>query len=492
MGHWGGILLIRLSFLLVALGLAAVPGIARAQTSKFPLPGELTGAVYLASDYVFRGISFTDEEPTVQANFYYTHPSGFYVGLWGTNTDFGPGSNFGEQLEFDPTAGFQGDGPFGIHYDFNYFYYHYPGVDHRHDLDMHEFGLFLSRDFGFFNVATQTIYSPEYSGDAGPSEYHAFNLGVPLPYRYAHRLPVSLNFHLGTQQMDDDDPLSLDDYSDWSVGATLPLKAFDLTVTYMDSDLDNIDAAGKQIVFMLSRAFGASKKAGLHTEEGEPPLDFPGEITGEIGFATEQTFRGFSLSDEEATVIGSLKYNHPSGFYAGMWMSNLHLDGASTADEHVKLRFWSGFTGETDFGLKWNADYYFVQFPGVATEREWDFHEVGGGLSYDFKHFQLWGGAYYSPDYFMGSGDATWIGFEGGRAVPHPFSDIVPVYFSANWGNQFVDQDEPTALEDYQHWGTALTLDVLSFNWRVEFMDTNVKHRNDTDSRVMLTVTKSF
>jgi len=26
----------------------------------------------------------------------------------------------------------------------------------------------------------------------------------------------------------------------------------------------------------------------------------------------------------------------------------------------------------------------------------------------------------------------------------------------------------------------------------VEFMDTNVKHRNDTDSRVMLTVTKSF
>lgn len=482
----------RITLLVAVLTVAVISRTACAQTSEFPLPGELTGTVFLASDYVFRGISFTDEEPTVQANIYYTHPSGFYVGLWGSNTDFGPASGAGEHLEFDPTGGFRGEGPFGINYDINYFYYHYPGVDPKHNLDMHEFGLFLSRDFGIFNVATQTIYSPEYSGDRGPSEYYAFDLGVPLPYRYASRLPVSLNFHVGTQQADDDDPLAMDDYMDWSFSATIPLKAFDLSVSYSDTDLEGIDAAGEQIVFALSRSFGYGKKAGLHTEEGAPPLDFPGEIMGELGFSTEQTFRGFSLSDEEATVIGSLKYTHPSGFYAGMWMSNLHLDGASKADEHVKLRFWSGFTGETDFGLKWNADYYFVQFPGVATENEFDFHEFGGGLAYDFKHFQLWGGVYYSPDYFLGSGDATWFGVEGGRAIPHPFSDLVPVYFSVNWGNQLVDQDEPTALADYQHWGTALTLDAVGFSWRMEFMDTNIKHRDDADSRAVLTVTKSF
>ncbi|MBT5457366.1 MAG: hypothetical protein HOK82_12220, partial [Rhodospirillaceae bacterium] len=414
---------------LIAVTLAlwvTLSGPARAQESEFPLPGTLTGSVYLASDYVFRGISFTDEEPTIQANFYYTHPSGFYVGLWGTNTDFGPSSGFGEHLEFDPTAGYAGVGPFGINYDFNYFYYHYAGVDHKFDLDMHEFGLFLNRDFGAFNLATQFIYSPEFSGDAGPSEYYALDLGVPVPYPYADRLPLSLKFHIGTQQRDDDDPFATDDYSDWSVGANIPLKAFDLSVTYSDTDLDDWDSAGEQVVFMLSRSFGATKKAGLHTEEGAPPLDFPGEITGEIGFTTDHVFRGFTLSDEEAAVIGSLKYPHPSGFYAGLWMSDIHLDGASTADEHVKMRFWSGFTGETDLGLKWNADYYFVQFPGVATENEFDFHEFGGGLAYDFEHFSLWGGAYYSPDYFLGSGGATWFGVEGGRAIPHPFSDTVP------------------------------------------------------------------
>ncbi len=485
-------LLIRLVVLTVALWLAALSDHARAQTSEFPLPGELTGAVYLASDYVFRGISFTDEEPTIQANVFYTHPSGFYVGLWGTNTDFGPASTAGEHLEFDPTGGYAGEGPFGIHYDFNYFYFHYPGVDSSYNYDMHEFGLFLSRDFGFFNVATQTIYSPEYAGDRGPSEYYALDIGVPVPYPFAHRLPLSLKFHIGTQQLDDDDPLAFDDYADWSVGATIPLKAFDLTVTYTDSDLDNVDAAGEQIIFILSRVFGAGKKAGLHTEESESSLDFPGEITGELGFTTDHVFRGLSLSDEEGAVIGSLKYTHPNGFYAGLWMSDIHLSGASTADEHVKMRFWSGFTGKTDFGLMWNADYYFVQFPGVATEFEFDFHEFGGGLAYDFRHFVLWGGAYYSPDYFLGSGDATWIGLEAGRAVPHPFSEIVPAYFSAHWGNQFVDQDQPTAFQDYQHWGAAFTLDAVGFKWRFEATDTNVKHLDGADERLFLTVTKSF
>jgi uncharacterized protein (TIGR02001 family) len=182
-GVRGVFLLVRFCVVALVLWAAVLSGNARAQTSEFPLPGDLTGAVYLASDYVFRGISFTDEEPVIQANIFYTHPSGFYVGLWGTNTDFGPASGAGEHLEFDPTGGFAGVGPFGIHYDFNYFYFHYPGVEAKHNYDMHEFGLFLSRDFGLFNVATQTIYSPEYAGDRGPSEYLAVDIGVPVPGR---------------------------------------------------------------------------------------------------------------------------------------------------------------------------------------------------------------------------------------------------------------------------------------------------------------------
>ena len=42
----------------------------------------------LATDYVFRGISNTDGEPTLQASFDYEHENGLYAGVWASNMKF--------------------------------------------------------------------------------------------------------------------------------------------------------------------------------------------------------------------------------------------------------------------------------------------------------------------------------------------------------------------------------------------------------------------
>lgn len=39
----------------------------------------------LFSDYIFRGISFTDDKPAIQGGFDYAHTSGFYAGTWASN-----------------------------------------------------------------------------------------------------------------------------------------------------------------------------------------------------------------------------------------------------------------------------------------------------------------------------------------------------------------------------------------------------------------------
>jgi len=44
-------------------------------------------SVTLASDYVFRGISQTDQDPAVQGSFDYKHPLGVYLGVWASNVD---------------------------------------------------------------------------------------------------------------------------------------------------------------------------------------------------------------------------------------------------------------------------------------------------------------------------------------------------------------------------------------------------------------------
>ena len=44
-----------------------------------------TGNVGFVSDYVFRGISQTQNHPAIQGGFDYNHASGFYVGTWASN-----------------------------------------------------------------------------------------------------------------------------------------------------------------------------------------------------------------------------------------------------------------------------------------------------------------------------------------------------------------------------------------------------------------------
>jgi uncharacterized protein (TIGR02001 family) len=52
---------------------------------KLPRPAHTSPATWLASDYVFRGISQSQRQPAIQGGFDYSHASGFYVGTWASN-----------------------------------------------------------------------------------------------------------------------------------------------------------------------------------------------------------------------------------------------------------------------------------------------------------------------------------------------------------------------------------------------------------------------
>ncbi len=93
---------------LVALACAALlsaPFVASAQdTEESTSPFSATFAV--TTDYVFRGVSQTDNNPAFQASATYTAPFGLYVGVWGSNVDFGKG---GPNFEVDYNIGWNKD-----------------------------------------------------------------------------------------------------------------------------------------------------------------------------------------------------------------------------------------------------------------------------------------------------------------------------------------------------------------------------------------------
>ena len=75
-------------------------------------PIQIRGNIGLVSDYVFRGITLSDEDPVLQGGVDLILPKGFYAGAWasGVNTPWGgiynqiPGR---EDFEYDLYAGWQ-------------------------------------------------------------------------------------------------------------------------------------------------------------------------------------------------------------------------------------------------------------------------------------------------------------------------------------------------------------------------------------------------
>lgn len=53
----------------------------------FPAAAQLAASAAIDSNYVVRGVSFSDGEPTASLNVSYDHPSGFYAAITGMSTD---------------------------------------------------------------------------------------------------------------------------------------------------------------------------------------------------------------------------------------------------------------------------------------------------------------------------------------------------------------------------------------------------------------------
>jgi len=92
-------------------------------------PHHFTANVGVYSNYVFRGLTQTGENPAVQGGFDYSHDSGIYVGTWASNiswfSDLNPGTSV--SMEWDGYAGFKKTWAGALTTDIGYLRYEYLG-----------------------------------------------------------------------------------------------------------------------------------------------------------------------------------------------------------------------------------------------------------------------------------------------------------------------------------------------------------------------------
>jgi uncharacterized protein (TIGR02001 family) len=185
---------------------------------------EISGNVSMASDYVWRGFSQTDNQMAISGGFDYAHESGFYLGTWGSNVNFGPSD---PSMEVDVYGGFAGEmGAIG--YDLGVIGYLYPSAD---DLNTTEF--YLGGSYAFTDAVSANAkyyYTDDYFG-AGESAWRVEGgLDIGLPSDFGLSLLVGQN--------DGDAFDGGSDYVDYSVGLTKSMWDLDFGLTYTDSDAD--------------------------------------------------------------------------------------------------------------------------------------------------------------------------------------------------------------------------------------------------------------
>lgn len=190
---------------------------------------DISANATLATDYVFRGVSQTDNKAAIQGGLdwgYDFEPVRFYIGAWGSNID----SDFFADdpvMELDVYTGLSGDlGDFS--YDVGWLRYFYPTASINNTTEWH-----IGGGWKWFGA---TVY---YSDDWFATDESAGRLEGTFDYE----LPYEIGFSAGVANNygDGNDEIWDDSYVDWSIGVSKTWLGADWALTYTDTDIDQTD-----------------------------------------------------------------------------------------------------------------------------------------------------------------------------------------------------------------------------------------------------------
>jgi uncharacterized protein (TIGR02001 family) len=200
----------------------------------------------LASEYIFRGITQTDNNPAIQG-FIEASYGMFYIAAWGSNLDFNTPD---PDVEIDFYGGIRPT--FGIAtFDIGLLRYQYPNASPLNFTEV--YGKVSLQVTEPFSVGGGAYYSFDIGDE--DSLYLEANASYALPYNF------SVSAALGHQSFDD--AIGATDYTTWNAGVSYAITDWaSADLRYYDNDLAGSNA---RIVgsISLSSSLSSLKKAGV-------------------------------------------------------------------------------------------------------------------------------------------------------------------------------------------------------------------------------------
>nr|VFJ55028.1 MAG: conserved hypothetical protein [Candidatus Kentron sp. DK] len=247
--------------LLYLTGCALASGLSVVHADDAQPVHEFSGNVAVTSDYLFRGVSQTNEGIAIQGGLDYQHvPTGLYLGTWASSIDFNVNATDRASVEWDFYGGIAGEFANGVSWDVGGIFYYYPEQNEDDGARYNCLEFYGGLEYTFAEAPLQPTvgakfsYSGDYFGGDDEALYSEGSLDLALPQEFG------LGFHVGHAAVEGNKTFANGyDYTHWSVGLSKEVAGFGLDLSYNDTGDKDGPCRGNDlcqaVVFSVSRSF---------------------------------------------------------------------------------------------------------------------------------------------------------------------------------------------------------------------------------------------
>jgi len=209
---------------------------------SFELSANWSASVTLANNYLFNGVSQTNDKAALQVGINYATNDGFYVGSWGSNVDLDNTAT----IELDGYAGYSQAINDELYFDLGASHYTYQGKQNSNEMNYSE----LYMKWNFKQTDINFWYAWDYFG-TGARHYivmlnHMFKVNDKLSVLVGIDKSVSLDSDQWQWQANDRD------YIHKQLMANFSYHNIDFSIGIQSTDLNSIGET--QLLFTLTKA----------------------------------------------------------------------------------------------------------------------------------------------------------------------------------------------------------------------------------------------
>jgi len=216
------------------------------------------------------------------------------------------------------------------------------------------------------------------------------------------------------------------------------------------------------------------------------------QVTSTVTLTSDYDFRGISQSATDPALQASLDWSNESGFYAGLWASNVDFDSESDVEVDGIL----GFSGGAEDGLGYDVGLvYYSYWP---DDDDINYAEIYAGISYGVADAKVW----YSNDYVNSGESAQYI--EGNLNFELPADLTLTLHagysFGDFWdvlGDALSEELEENVDGEYMDYSIGLGYTLGHFDLSLKYVDNNAdvevtSDANNNEGRVILSFATTF